>query len=287
MKLLIHQFLRVSSITLVIRSNQSIFNHMKHLTRWTILLLLSMSLSSLFAQQKTTLSGHVKDASNGEALIQASVIVQETRSGAYTNEYGFFSLSLTPGTYTIKFGYLGYESQILTVELTESKQMEIELVNKDITTQEVVISSRAEDENVKQVEMSTVKLQISELKRLPQLLGEVDIIRNIQLLPGVTTVGEGATGFNVRGGNVDQNLILLDESPVYNSSHLLGFFSIFNADAIKDVKLYKGGIPAKYGGRLSSVLDVRQKEGNNKRLAGTGGIGLLSSRLTVEGAAGK
>lgn len=259
---------------------------MKHLTQWALLLLLSISMSPLFAQQKATLSGHVKDVANGEALIQASVIVQETRSGAYTNEYGFFSLSLDPGTYTIKFGYLGYESQILTVELTESQQMEIELVNKDVTTQEVVISSRAEDENVKQVEMSTVKLQVSELKKLPQLLGEVDIIRNIQLLPGVTTVGEGATGFNVRGGNVDQNLILLDESPVYNSSHLLGFFSIFNADAIKDVKLYKGGIPANYGGRLSSVLDVRQKEGNNKRFAGTGGIGLLSSRLTLEGPLG-
>ncbi len=259
---------------------------MKHLTQWALLLLFSISMSPLFAQQKATLSGHVKDVANGEALIQASVIVQETRSGAYTNEYGFFSLSLDPGTYTIKFGYLGYESQILTVELTESKQMEIELVNKDVTTQEVVISSRAEDENVKQVEMSTVKLQVSELKKLPQLLGEVDIIRNIQLLPGVTTVGEGATGFNVRGGNVDQNLILLDESPVYNSSHLLGFFSIFNADAIKDVKLYKGGIPANYGGRLSSVLDVRQKEGNNKRFAGTGGIGLLSSRLTLEGPLG-
>lgn len=238
---------------------------------------------SAFGQQKVSLSGYVTDAANGEALIQATVVVVEAGTGTYTNDYGFYSLSLAPGSYTLKFSYLGFQTQTLTVELTESMTLDLELASKELTVGEVVISAEAEDQHVKQVEMSTTKLDIREVRRMPQLLGEVDIIRSIQLLPGVSTVGEGATGFNVRGGNVDQNLILLDESPVYNSSHLLGFFSVFNADAIKDIKLYKGGIPANYGGRLSSVLDVKQKEGNNKQFAGTGGIGLISSRMTLEG----
>ncbi len=237
----------------------------------------------LSAQQKVSIIGYVRDASNGETLIQATVAVKELATGAYTNEYGFYSLTLPPGTYTLEYRYLGYKTIEKKIELDSTMTQNIELQVKGITAAEVIIEAEAADENIKQVEMSTVKLDIQEISRMPQLLGEVDIIRSIQLLPGVTTVGEGAAGFNVRGGNIDQNLILLDESPVYNSSHLLGFFSVFNADAVKDMKIYKGGIPAKYGGRLSSVLDIRQKEGNSKRFSGTGGIGLISSRLMLEG----
>lgn len=255
---------------------------MKHLLRWAILAFL-LSFQFAIAQSNATLSGYIKDATSGEALIQATIVIPEAGTGTYTNEYGFFSISLPPANkYTVRVSYVGFKSVVQEVALIESKSLTIELENEGVNLEEVVIAAEAEDENVSQVEMSTVKLNILEVKKMPQLLGEVDIIRSIQLLPGVTTVGEGATGFNVRGGNVDQNLILLDESPVYNSSHLLGFFSVFNADALKDVKLYKGGIPANYGGRLSSVMDVRQKEGNNKRFSTAGGIGLLSSRLMVE-----
>jgi len=234
------------------------------------------------AQSTFTISGYVKDASSGEALIQAAVMVPEAQTGTYTNEYGFYSLSLPPGSYTLQLSYLGYAKQQHHITLSQSLNLDVELMPEGLQLEEVVIAAEAEDQNVSQVQMSTLKLNIMEVKRMPQLLGEVDIIRSIQLLPGVSTVGEGATGFNVRGGNVDQNLILLDESPVYNSSHLLGFFSVFNADAIKDAKLYKGGIPANYGGRLSSVLDVRQKEGNNKQFSASGGLGLISSRLLLE-----
>lgn len=247
-----------------------------------ILLLGLIGAPPLFSQDTYTLSGRIQDASSGEVLIQATIQVPELQMGAYTNEYGFYSLSLPEGTYSVRFSYIGFASITREITLTSSQSLDIELEQEGVQVDAVVISAEAEDENVSQVEMSTVKLNIMQVRKMPQLLGEVDIIRSMQLMPGVTTVGEGATGFNVRGGNVDQNLILLDESPVYNSSHLLGFFSVFNADAIKDVKLYKGGIPAKYGGRLSSVMDIRQKEGNNKQFAMTGGIGLLSSRLTVE-----
>lgn len=247
-----------------------------------ILLLGLIGAHPLFSQDTYTLSGRIQDASSGEVLIQATIQVPELQMGAYTNEYGFYSLSLPEGTYSVRFSYIGFASITREITLTSSQSLDIELEQEGVQVEAVIISAEAEDENVSQVEMSTVKLNIMQVRKMPQLLGEVDIIRSMQLMPGVTTVGEGATGFNVRGGNVDQNLILLDESPVYNSSHLLGFFSVFNADAIKDVKLYKGGIPAKYGGRLSSVMDIRQKEGNNKQFAMTGGIGLLSSRLTVE-----
>ncbi|MEM9933983.1 MAG: TonB-dependent receptor [Bacteroidota bacterium] len=234
-------------------------------------------------QGKVTLNGYVSNATTGERLIGATVFFPELKAGTYTNEYGFYSLTVAPGTYQLFLSYTGFSDLTTQIDLSEDKLMNLEIYPEDVQIEEVIISAEAENDNVSNVEMSTIKLNISDVKRMPQLLGEVDIIRSIQLLPGVSSVGEGATGFNVRGGNVDQNLVLLDEAPVYNSSHLLGFFSIFNADAVKDIKLYKGGIPAKYGGRLSSVLDVRQKEGNNKSFSGNGGIGLLSSRLTLEG----
>jgi hypothetical protein len=243
-----------------------------------------MMATQLGAQDRVTLNGYLKDAQTGEVLIGASVYIKPSGPGAYTNEYGFYALSVPPGNYEVVYSYLGYVDQIIPVGLNGNIAKTIEMTPEGFTTsQEAVVLGEAADEQVKQVEMSVNKLSVQEIKQIAQFMGEVDIIRSIQLLPGVSTVGEGATGFNVRGGNIDQNLILLDEAPVYNSSHLFGFFSVFNADALKDVKLYKGGIPAQYGGRLSSVLDVRQKDGNTKRFSGQGGIGTISSRLTLEG----
>jgi len=233
-------------------------------------------------QPKFTLKGYLKDADNGEGLLGATIYVKELRTGTATNLYGFYSLSLEAGTYTISYSYIGYTPIQKTVNLTADQTLTIELKAEGTELEGVEVTAEAEDEALQTVEMSMVKLEMATIKKIPQFLGETDIIRSIQLLPGVTTVGEGATGFNVRGGNIDQNLILLDEAPIYSSSHLFGFFSVFNGDAVKDVKLYKGGIPAIYGGRLSSVLDIRQKEGNMKKFSGSGGIGAVSSRLTLE-----
>ncbi len=245
-----------------------------------------MTSLNCFAQDPISINGYIRDIENGEYLIQASISVMEAQKGTYSNEYGFYSLTLSPGTYTLRVTYLGYEPIEKKVDLENNQSLDFALSSKPISTETVVIQAEQEDQNVSQIQMSMVKLGIQEIRRMPQLFGEVDIIRSIQLLPGVSTVGEGASGFNVRGGNVDQNLILLDEAPVYNSSHLLGFFSIFNSDAIKDIQIFKGGIPAQYGGRLSSVLDIRQKEGNNQKFSGKGGIGLISSRLLFEGPIG-
>ena len=254
--------------------------------RTTRLLLTLFFLSgTLFAtaQQKVTLNGYLRDSTDGEALIGANVFVEELGIGAVSNPYGFFALTVPAGTYTLQISYLGYRPMTRRVSLTENTTISLEMVPDDFQIEEVVVTAAKANQHVTSLEMSVEKLSMATIRTIPQVLGEVDLIRSIQLLPGVTTVGEGATGFNVRGGNVDQNLILLDESIVYNSSHLLGLFSVFNSDAVKDVQLYKGGIPARYGGRLSSVLDVRQREGNNKRFEMAGGIGLISSRLALEG----
>jgi len=245
------------------------------------------SLSILFvnltvAQENMTVSGYIKDANNGETLIGATAFVQELSLGATSNEYGFYSISIPPGKYTIEFAYLGFQNNKIEVDLLNNQKLDVELTEEGVQLTEVVVTSEAEDQNVTQLEMSVNKLEVQTIKQMPALLGEVEILRSIQLLPGVTTVGEGATGFNVRGGSIDQNLVLLDEAPVFNSSHLFGFFSVFNPDAVKDVKLYKGGIPSRYGGRLSSILDVRMKEGNNKALSVNGGVGFIFSRLSVE-----
>ena len=232
--------------------------------------------------EKVTLSGHLKDAENGETLIGAVVYVKELGIGATSNVYGFYSLSIPKGSYTIEFRYVGYETITKSIELTTNQTEEIEFKVQAEALKEAVVYGEKENKAISNNEMSVNKISIKTIEKLPALLGEADVIRSIQLLPGVNTVGEGATGFNVRGGSIDQNLVLLDEAPVYNSSHLFGFFSVFNPDAVKDVKLYKGGIPARYGGRLSSILDVRMKEGNSKKLAVSGGVGLIFSRLAVE-----
>ncbi|GAB4037879.1 TonB-dependent receptor [Spirosoma gilvum] len=230
-----------------------------------------------------TISGYIKDAANGEGLIGVSVYVKETSTGAVTNSYGFYAITLPPGSYNLAISYIGYAKQTRPVELTDKNiRLDLELKQEGKDLQEVVVSANREDDNVKNIEMSVNRIDVKTLQRIPALLGEVDVIRSIQLLPGVTTVGEGATGFNVRGGSIDQNLVLLDEAPVYNSSHLFGFFSVFNPDAVKDVKLIKGGIPSNYGGRIASILDVRLKEGNAKKPELNGGIGLIFSRLSYE-----
>jgi hypothetical protein len=229
------------------------------------------------------ISGFVKDATTGEALIGALVYPQENPSLAIsTNSYGYFSLSLIAGKYNMIFQYLGYKKNILPVELKDNYTVNIELSEEVTLLDEVVISSERNNKNVISNEVMT-KLNIKEIQSIPVIFGEKDILKTIQLLPGIKSAGEGNSGFYVRGGGADQNLILLDEAPIYNASHLLGFFSVFNSDAIKDVSIYSGGFPAEYGGRLSSVIDVKMNEGNSKKYHVNGGIGLISSRLTVEG----
>jgi hypothetical protein len=237
---------------------------------------------NIYSQDKETISGYVKDAKNGESLIGATVYKLGSTNGASANEYGFFSLTLPKGEHVIAVSLIGYKTFTFSVNLNKPISKTFELSEEGTDLDEVVITGEAEDKNIKSVEMGVAKLDIKQINKIPALLGEVDVIRAIQLLPGVTTVGEGASGFNVRGGNIDQNLILLDEAPVYNSSHLFGFFSVFNPDAVKDVKLIKGGIPSQYGGRVSSILDVRMKEGNSKKLAVNGGIGTIFSRVSIE-----
>ena len=243
------------------------------------------SLASLcsFGQDRYTISGYMKDASNGEALIGATAYIKEISNGTISNVYGFYSITLSKGTYTIAYRYVGFNDVNKIVELDKDVRLDLEFSSASNELEEVVITSDAIDRNVLSIEMSTAELDIKAIEKLPAFAGEVDIVKSIQLLPGVSTIGEGASGFNVRGGSVGQNLVLLDEAPVYQTSHMLGFFSVFNPDAVKDVKLYKGGIPAQYGGRLSSILDVRMKEGNNKEYDVTGGIGTIFSRLAVEG----
>ncbi|MFB0946920.1 MAG: TonB-dependent receptor [Spirosomataceae bacterium] len=243
---------------------------------------LLMFFSAASAQEKFTLSGVVKDASNGEDLIGATIYINDLKTGTQTNVYGFYSLTVTAGTYDVIYRYIGFEDMKKGVKLVENQVVNIELKEAGNLLQEVIVSSKREDENVRSIEMSVNKVEMKTIRKMPAFLGEVDVIRSIQFLPGVSSVGEGASGFNVRGGGIDQNLVLLDEAPVYNSSHLFGFFSVFNPDAVKDVKLIKGGIPAQYGGRVSSILDVRMKEGNSKKGEFTGGIGTIFSRFAYE-----
>ncbi len=237
-----------------------------------------------YGQNKYTLSGQIKDAGTGEDLISVTVYVPELGVGATTNVYGFYSLTLEEGNYEIVVSYLGFAEQKLTIDLTKNITKNIELSEDVAVLGEVVVSAEkeAEDQNIESAEMSTIEMKIETIKKITPLFGEVDIIKSLILLPGVKSVGEGGSGFYVRGGNADQNLVLLDEAPIYNASHLLGFFSSFNPEAIKDMKLYKGAIPAYYGGRLSSVLDIRMKEGNAKRFAASGGLGTIMSRLAIE-----
>jgi len=232
---------------------------------------------------KATISGIVRDKSNGEVLIGAAIYIRELKTGAVTNAYGFYSLNLTQATYSLVYSFLGYQSIEKIIDLNKEQTSNIELESQHTILKEIVITSNKPGEDILKPEMSVNTLDIQTIQHVPSLMGEVDVIKVIQLLPGVISTGEGSSGFSVRGGSADQNQIILDEATIYNASHLMGFFSVFNNDAIKDVKLYSGDIPAAYGGRLSSVLDVRMKDGNSKQFSGQGGIGILSSRLTLEG----
>ncbi|MBU8892689.1 MAG: TonB-dependent receptor [Bacteroidales bacterium] len=243
--------------------------------------LISISVFS-FSQNKYTISGRINDEA-GEDLIGATIYIENLKTGSVTNVYGFYSITLPKGIYQVVYSYMGYELQTKEITLNKNLSLNVILTETTKTIEEVVVTAERKNENVVKTEMSTTKLLAREIKRIPALMGEVDIIKAIQLLPGIQATGEGFSGFNVRGGSPDQNLILFDEATVYNASHLMGFFSVFNNDAIKDVKLYKGDIPAQYGGRLSSLLDIRMKEGNQKKLQATGGLGTVSSRLTLEG----
>ncbi len=232
---------------------------------------------------KVVLSGYIKDSSNGELLIGANVYFRDLKTGTISNLYGFYSFSVDPGIYNVDFVYMGYTTISKRLEINHNMTLDIELNPETENIDEVVVLSKKLDANVRDAQMSVQKLQSKDVKAVPALMGEVDVIKVLQLMPGVQATSEGSSGFSVRGGNPDQNLVLLDEAIVYNAGHMLGFFSVFNNDAIKDVQLYKGDIPASSGGRLSSLVDVRMNDGSNKKIEGKGGVGLISSRLTLEG----
>jgi len=235
-----------------------------------------------FAQDKYTISGHVRDSSSGEELIGVSVYIKELKNGTSSNVYGFYSLTIPAGDYTIRYSIMGYNTKEISLSLSENITKNMELTEKPIVLKRTIVTAEIPDENIRLAEMGTFKIQPAKIKEIPVIFGEQDIMKTIQLIPGVKSRGEGESGFYVRGGGADQNLILLDEAIVYSGTHLLGFFSIFNSDAIKDVRLFKGTAPSEYGGRLSSVLDMKMKEGNIKKFTVSGGIGLISSRLTFQ-----
>lgn len=253
------------------------------LNKYLIILALIWWAAGMSAQEKVTISGYVTDARTGESLIGANIYVKsDSEWGTFSNAYGFYSLTLAPGDYTLVATYLGYQNEEHEVSVSEGQKLNFDL-DAGVQIAEVVVTDKQADKNVQSTEMGTMDLSTEQIKRLPALFGEVDVLKTIQLLPGVSSVGEGNAGFYVRGGGPDQNLVLLDEAVVYNTGHMLGFFSVFNADAIKNTTVIKGGAPAQYGGRISSVLDIQMNEGNSKHYSVQGGIGLISSRLTAEG----
>lgn len=237
----------------------------------------------LTAQQKYTLSGYIKDAYSGETLIGATLSVNDKSKGISSNQYGFYSITLDSGKYSFTCTHIGYLPQVITVDLSKDSALNIAMISGASLQQEVIVSARKRDNNVKTAQMGKISLPIEQIKQVPAFLGEVDLLKVVQLLPGIRNAGEGSAGIYVRGGGPDQNLIMLDDAVVYNTGHLFGFFSIFNSDAIKNVSLIKGGMPAQYGGRLSSVLDISMKEGNNREFQTEGGIGLIASRFSVQG----
>ncbi len=256
----------------------------KNISLHIILLVISILFyGNTTGQEKFTINGIISEQSSNETLIGVNVLFPEIGKGVVTNEYGFYSITLPGGTYKLQVSYLGFNDIIQEITLNDDKKLNFQLTEASEMLEEVVITENVEKVNIKTPQMSLNKLTAGTIKQIPVVLGEADVIKSIILLPGVTSGGEGASGFNVRGGAADQNLILLDEAIIFNSSHLFGFFSVFNPDAIKDIKLYKGGIPAKYGGRVSSVLDIYQKEGNSKKFHLNGGLGLVASRLLAEG----
>lgn len=250
--------------------------------RSTLVILLFLFHSVVYGQTTSTLSGYITDSRDGETIIGAKVVIPSLNKGAVTNNYGFYSLTVPKGVYTVEFRVSGIETESKELNLENDLRFDFEMGSNLQELEEVVVNANA-DENVKSTQMGQMELDIDEIKTLPAFLGEVDVIKTIQLLPGVSSAAEGGQGFYVRGGGPDQNLVLLDEAVVYNAAHLFGFFSVFNADAVKSVNLTKGGMPANFGGRMSSVLEVNMDEGNKKKFGVKGGIGAISSRLTIQG----
>jgi hypothetical protein len=248
-----------------------------------LFLMVIISRNNALADDDVSISGYVRDAKTGEVLIGASIKNNKLKTGGRTNNYGFYSLSLPNGNHTLTYSYIGYKTMDLKIDLNDKLRKDIELEPTSIRTQEVVVTGARGDENVRSTQVGFAQISPSEIRTIPVIFGEQDLLKTIQLLPGINSTSEGSSGFFVRGGGPDQNLILLDEATVYNPSHLMGFFSVFNSDAIKDVKIIKGSAPAQYGGRLSSLLDIKMNEGNLKEYKVNGGIGLISSRLTLEG----
>ncbi len=248
-----------------------------------VVFLISLFAFQASAQKKYTISGYVKDKATGENSVGASVYIKELLKGTTSNTYGFYSITIEEGEYTLVVSYIGFKEIEQKVVLNKNIRLNYEIEADVIETDEFKVIGEREDQNTNEAVMSTVELDVEKVKALPAIFGEIDILKTIQLLPGVQSAGEGNSGFYVRGGGPDQNLILLDGATIYNASHLFGFFSVFNADAIKDVKLIKGGMPAEYGGRLSSVLDITMNDGDMKKVKVDGGIGIISSRLTVQG----
>ncbi len=253
-------------------------------SKFYLLFLFLLSILPGFAQQKFTLSGFIRDSKTGENLIGATITIKELHGiGVGTNAYGFYSITLPAGKYQVISQFIGYTPEIRQIILDKSIRQNFSLTEQINTLSEVIISGQRRDENITKTTMGMQKLNTSEIKSIPVLFGENDVLKTIQLLPGIKPAGEGSSGFNVRGGSSDQNLILLDEATVFNASHLMGFFSVFNSDAIKDITVYKGNEPAEYGGRLSSVLDIKMNDGNEQNFKVSGGIGLISSRISAEG----
>lgn len=239
--------------------------------------------ANLHAQDKFTLNGYIKDSLSGETLIGANIVVSEQGRGANTNQYGFFSITLEKGNYQLLVSYVGYQSKLVPVNFDGNKTINVFLAPGAADLNNVTVYGRKRESNVKSAQMGKIELSVNTIKSLPSFLGEVDVLKSLQLLPGVRNAGEGNSGFYVRGGGPDQNLIMLDDAVVYNTGHLFGFFSVFNADAIKSLSLIKGGMPAQYGGRLSSVIDIAMKDGNMNKTEVDAGIGLIASRLAIQG----
>jgi carboxypeptidase-like protein/TonB-dependent receptor-like protein len=266
-----------------VKLNSNLLGKYYMLSKFKLLFLIFTTMSTQLLSQTSTLSGYITDGSTGEELISANIFILELETGTTSNEYGFYSITIPEGKYTIRYSYAGYKKEDLTIDLKYSVNSNVELTPDSYEMGEVIVEGKKDDHNVKSTEMGTTEIIPQELQAVPVILGEADILKTMQLLPGVSQAGDGNSGYFVRGGNTDQNLILLDEATVYNPSHLFGFFSVFNSDAIKNAKMIKGSMPAEYGGRISSVLDIKMKEGSNKDFRFNGGIGLISSRLSVEG----
>src|SRR5690606_16636343 len=254
---------------------------MNKITRAFLCILLVIAIPG-FSQEKFTINGYVRDSLSAETLIGASVIIGEQEIGVRSNSYGFYSITLPAGIYTVQVSFAGYITSAYEINLNSNISFDFNLIPRDYLEAVVVTAGRG-NVNVKQPQLGKVDLSMTQVKAIPVVLGETDILKTLQLLPGVASAGEGNTGLYVRGGGPDQNLIMLDDAVVYNPGHLFGFFSIFNGDAIKNLSLYKGGMPAQYGGRISAVLDASMKDGNMKEFEAEGGIGVIASRLSVQG----